>query len=47
MAEIRRSEQRAGAMIVGHDSEVVSRGYTHLDADDTKAAISKLPDVTQ
>src|SRR5208282_1084249 len=33
-------------MIVGHDSEVVSRGYTHLDADDTKAAISKLPDVT-
>ncbi len=34
-------------MIVGHDSEVVSRGYTHLDADDTKAAISKLPDVTR
>jgi integrase len=34
-------------MIVGHDSEVVSRGYTHLDADDTKAAISKLPDVTK
>jgi integrase len=33
-------------MIVGHDSEVVSRGYTHLDADDTQAAISKLPDVT-
>jgi integrase len=34
-------------MIVGHDSEVVSRGYTHLDADDTQAAISKLPDVTR
>jgi hypothetical protein len=33
--------------IVGHDSEVASRGYAHLDADDTKAAISKLPDVTQ
>jgi integrase len=33
-------------MIVGHDSKVVSRGYTHLDADDTQAAISKLPDVT-
>ncbi|MGD0252171.1 MAG: tyrosine-type recombinase/integrase [Verrucomicrobiota bacterium] len=33
-------------MIVGHDSEVVSRGYTHLNADDTRAAISKLPDVT-
>jgi integrase len=34
-------------MIVGHDSEVVSRGYTHLDADDTQTAISKLPDVTR
>lgn len=34
-------------MIVGHDSEVVSRGYTHLDADDTQAAINKLPDVTR
>jgi integrase len=34
-------------MIVGHDSEVVSRGYTHLDADDTQAAINKLPDVTK
>lgn len=34
-------------MIVGHDSEVVSRGYTHLSADDTAEAISKLPDVTK
>jgi integrase len=33
-------------MIIGHDSEVVSRGYTHLSADDTKDSISKLPDVT-
>ncbi|MGO8837286.1 MAG: tyrosine-type recombinase/integrase [Limisphaerales bacterium] len=33
-------------MIVGHDSEVVSRGYTHLSADDTADAIGKLPDVT-
>jgi hypothetical protein len=33
-------------MIVGHDSEVVPRGYAHLDADDTKAATGKLPDVT-
>jgi integrase len=32
-------------MIVGHDSEVVSRGYTHLSAADTADAISKLPDV--
>jgi integrase len=34
-------------MIVGHDSEVVSRGYTHLSAGDTADAISKLPDVTK
>jgi integrase len=34
-------------MIIGHDSEVVSRGYTHLSADDTIAAIAKLPNVTE
>jgi hypothetical protein len=34
-------------MIVGHDSEVVSRGYTHLSAADTADAIGKLPDVTR
>lgn len=34
-------------MIIGHDSEVVSRGYTHLSADDTKDSINKLPDVTK
>ncbi len=34
-------------MIVGHDSPVVSRRYTHLAAHDTKEAISKLPDVTR
>lgn len=34
-------------MIVGHDSEVVSRGYTHLSAADTAVTISKLPDVTK
>jgi hypothetical protein len=33
--------------IVGHYSEVVSRGYTHLSADDTADSMSKLPDVTQ
>jgi integrase len=33
-------------MIVGHDSAVVSRHYTHLSADDTADSISKLPDVT-
>jgi integrase len=34
-------------MIVGHDSEVVSRGYTHLNANDTAKSIAKLPDVTK
>lgn len=34
-------------MIIGHDSEVVSRGYTHLSSDDTKDSINKLPDVTK
>jgi integrase len=34
-------------MIVGHDSEVVSRGYTHLSAEDTVESINKLPDVTK
>lgn len=34
-------------MIIGHDSEVVSRGYTHLSADDTIAAIAKLPNITE
>jgi len=33
-------------MIVGHDSEVVSRGYTHLSAEDTMEPIRRLPDVT-
>jgi len=34
-------------MIIGHDSEAVSRGYTHLSAEDTTESISKLPDVTK
>jgi integrase len=34
-------------MVIGHDSEVVSRGYTHLGAEDTEQVISKLPDVTK
>jgi integrase len=33
-------------MIVGHDSEVVSRGYTHLTANETASFIHNLPDVT-
>jgi integrase len=34
-------------MIVGHDSEVVSRNYTHLSAADTAEPIGRLPDVTK
>jgi integrase len=33
-------------MVIGHDSEVVSRGYTHLGAEDTAPVIARLPDVT-
>jgi integrase len=32
--------------IVGHESEAVSRNYTHIDADTKRAALDKLPDVT-
>jgi integrase len=34
-------------MIIGHDSEVVSRGYTHLSSADSIESMSKLPDVTK
>jgi integrase len=32
--------------IVGHESAAVSRSYTHLDPEDLRPAIDKLPDVT-
>jgi integrase len=32
--------------IVGHDSSAVSRQYTHLTTDDLRAAMQRLPDVT-
>jgi hypothetical protein len=32
--------------IVGHDSAVVSRRYTHLTTDDKRTAMQRLPDVT-
>jgi integrase len=32
--------------IVGHESAAVSRQYTHLTADDKRAAMQRLPDVT-
>ncbi|MBI4028691.1 MAG: site-specific integrase [Verrucomicrobia bacterium] len=33
--------------IIGHDSEVVSRRYTHLSTEDLRGAIEKLPDITR
>ena len=33
--------------IIGHDSEAVSRNYTHIDAETKRAAIAKLPDITK
>jgi integrase len=33
--------------IVGHESAAVSRQYTHLTTDDKRAAMRRLPDVTQ
>jgi integrase len=41
------ASQAMAQMIVGHDSTAVSKRYTHLSADDTADAISKLPDVTK
>jgi len=32
--------------IVGHESAAVSRQYTHLTTDDIRAAMRRLPDVT-
>jgi hypothetical protein len=32
--------------IVGHESAAVSRQYTHLTTDDKRAAMQRLPDVT-
>lgn len=32
--------------IIGHDSAVVSRGYTHLSTEDLRRGIERLPDVT-
>src|SRR5262249_16731012 len=33
--------------IVGHESAAVSRQYTHLSTDDLRAAMQRLPDVTE
>ena len=32
--------------IIGHESEAVSRQYTHLSTDDLRPAMAKLPDVS-
>ena len=31
--------------IIGHESEAVSRQYTHIDAETKRAALDKMPDV--
>ena len=31
--------------IVGHESEAVSRNYTHIDAETKRAALDKLPEL--
>lgn len=31
--------------IIGHESEAVSRAYTHIEADTLRAAVNKLPDI--
>jgi integrase len=33
--------------IIGHDSESVSRNYTHIEMETKRAAINKMPDVTK
>jgi integrase len=33
--------------IIGHDSEAVSRQYTHIDTETRRAALEKIPDVNQ
>jgi integrase len=33
--------------IIGHDSEAVSRAYTHIETDSLRHALNKLPDVTK
>ena len=33
--------------IIGHESEAVSRNYTHVDAETKRAAIEKMPDITK
>jgi integrase len=33
--------------LIGHESEAVSRGYTHLDLASKRAALATLPDITQ
>ncbi len=32
--------------LIGHESEAISRSYTHIDAETKRAAVEKLPDVT-
>lgn len=33
--------------LIGHESEQISRGYTHLDLESKRAALATLPDITE
>jgi hypothetical protein len=33
--------------LAGHETKAVSRNYTHMDEDVLRAAVDRLPDVTQ
>ena len=41
------ASEAVAQMIVGHDSPLISRHYTHLSAEDSTESINKLPDVTK
>ena len=32
--------------IIGHESEAVSRNYTHIETETKRVAVDKMPDVT-
>ncbi|HMP00695.1 MAG TPA: hypothetical protein PKE26_16485 [Kiritimatiellia bacterium] len=33
--------------IIGHDTEAVSRAYTHIERDTLRAAVNQLPDIAE
>jgi len=32
--------------LIGHDSEAVSRNYTHIDPETRRAALDKMPEIS-